>query len=58
MNNTEFERRYGRGMRPPARRMLINELLTLRACCSVWRQVLRRLHGTKKDTSPAKKIQS
>jgi len=28
MNNTEFQRRYGNGMRPPARRLMVNELLT------------------------------
>lgn len=28
MNSTEFQRRYGSGMRPPARRLIVNEMLT------------------------------
>lgn len=48
MNNTEFERRYGRGMQPPARRLMINELLTparLLLDPAQWWRLPRNIHA-------------
>ena len=48
MNTTEFQRRYGTGMTPPARRLFVNELLTparLLLDPAQWRRLPRDVDG-------------